>query len=243
MTDAHGSGAVVAIELKVYSDLESASDALASRLVEAASAETDRRRFCLALSGGTTPSTLYRELATRFRGEIDWGRVHLFWSDERYVSPGDEASNVGAAMKLLEPLDLPTERIHAPDTSVGDPGKTARRYEEVLAELGPLDFALLGLGEDGHIASLFPASTELDERTRLVVAVENSPKPPPRRITMTLAALAASREVHVLAAGASKRAAVSRALDGAPDEPLSRLSGMGTKLTLWVDRAASPVRG
>ena len=196
--------------LKCFEDREAMGRAVAAAFVEAAQAVES---FTVALAGGRTVEPLYRCLA-ELQGEVPWERVHVFWSDERYVSPTDPDSNVRMARELLlNHVPIPEENVHAPRTDLAEPGEAARRYEETLREHS-LHWVLLGLGEDGHVASLFPGRPELAEKQRIVVAVHDSPKPPPIRLTLTPAAINAAREVHLLVAGAPKRVALEAVLDG-----------------------------
>jgi 6-phosphogluconolactonase len=228
-------------ELRVFDDLETLSAAAARALVEAANdAVRKRDRFTIALSGGETPRPLYRRLASQHREDVPWTAVHLFWSDERLVPPDHPESNVGTARALLAQLPIPPENIHPPDTRVGDADVVAGRYQAELERFDPLDAVLLGLGEDGHVASLFPGARSLEEGTRLVVAVRDSPKPPPVRITMTLAAIHRSRAVHVLVSGEAKREALFRALHESPPRAPAALLRAGGQAVFWADRAAAP---
>jgi len=220
--------------LNVFPDHAAMSFAVARAFVKAASA---RARFTIALSGGGTPQRLYHLLATEFREQVPWERVHLFWSDERYVAPDHPASNVGMVRKeLLEGVPMPEANVHAPRTDLIDPDEAARLYEnDIRRSLGAepsFDWVLLGLGDDGHVASLFPGSAAVDERDHLVVAVRDSPKPPPVRLTMTPPLISLSREIHMLVAGASKRHALKE-LAGKQSATWLR------PLTLWVDRDAA----
>jgi 6-phosphogluconolactonase len=228
-------------DVRVFETLEELSAAAARALVEAANdAIRSRGSFTLALAGGETPKSLYRRLASRHREDVPWSSVHLFWSDERFVPIDHEDSNAGAAREILAPLGIPSRNVHVPETRAVDADEAARRYEEELIPFVPLDATLLGLGEDGHVASLFPGSPALGETTRLVVAVKGAPKPPPVRITMTLAAIRQSRAVHVLVSGASKREALSRALhEDPPVVPGGLVRSEAGFATWWVDRAAS----
>ena len=210
------------------------SRAVAQALVDAVSART---RFTIALSGGGTPQSLYRLLASDFREQIPWDRIQLFWSDERYVAPDHPDSNVGMLRKeLIDRVPIPEANVHAPRTDLDDAEEAARLYEDdVRRSLGPelrFDWMLLGLGADGHVASLFPGSAAAAERDRLVVAVSDSPKPPRVRLTMTPALINLSRDIHMLVAGASKRNALERLAKGQSATWLR-------PPTLWVDRTAS----
>ena len=215
--------------LKCFEDREAMGRAVAAAFVEAAQAVES---FTVALAGGRTVEPLYRCLA-ELQGEVPWERVHVFWSDERYVSPTDPDSNVRMARELLlNHVPIPEENVHAPRTDLAEPGEAARRYEETLREHS-LDWVLLGLGEDGHVASLFLGRPELAEKQRIVVAVHDSPKPPPIRLTLTPAAINAAREVHLLVAGAPKRVALEAVLDG------KVLDWTAGNVMIWTDRQAA----
>lgn len=230
----------------VYDDAAALSRAAGLAFVGCAQrAVADTGRFVVALAGGTTPRLLYRLLATEFRLDVPWQDVHLFWSDERYVSPDDSASNFGMVRRtLLDDVPIPDDNIHPVDTSIVDPDEAARRYEQdlrlVLTSRQPrFDWMLLGLGDDGHVASLFPGSALLDEASRLVRAVTDSPKPPPVRITMTLPLICASREVHVLVSGRNKGDALLRSLEPGDALPSQLVSAGSANSSWWVDRDAA----
>ena len=208
--------------------------AVARAFVDAASAS---ERFAVALMGGSTPESFYQHLAAEFADQVPWARVQLFWSDERYLAPDHPDSNVGMARKtFIDAVPIPEANVHAPRTDLSDPDDAARLYEEdvrsLLGHEPRFDWMLLGLGEDGHVASLFPGGAALEERGRLVVAVRDSPKPPPVRLTMTPSLINLSREIHMLVAGATKHHALME-LTGKQSTTWLRPP------TLWVDRAAS----
>jgi len=230
------------IDLRVFDGVQALSGAAARAVVdEGKKAFAERGRFALALAGGETPKTLYRRLAMEHRDGLPWRNVHLFWSDERFVPRDHPESNAGTALELLRPLCLPAENIHAPDTTLASPEDAARRYEDELAGFLPLDAVLLGMGEDGHVASLFPGSPALEETGRLVVAVRDAPKPPPDRITMTIPALDEARAVHFLVTGAGKRAPLKRVLSGTDASlPASRIRPREGAAIFWADREAAP---
>jgi 6-phosphogluconolactonase len=204
-----------------------------------------RGAFAVALAGGETPLGCYRRLAEPpHRDAVPWERVHVFWGDERCVPPDDPRSNEGAARAaLLDRVPIPAAQVH-PIRCAGDPEHAARAYETVLAAFfagAPerFDLALLGLGADGHTASLFPGSPALAERRRLAVAVTD-PRDWPR-VTLTPALLARSRRVVFLVTGAAKAAAVRGALTrtDADDLPARRVVP-GSGRVLWVlDREAA----
>jgi 6-phosphogluconolactonase len=199
-----------------------AADRVATLAGEALAA---RDFFRLGLSGGRTPEAAYRLLASpEFRGRMPWTRIQVFFADERDAPPTEPESNYWLIRKLLvEPVGIPPENVHRMKADSLDLDAAARAYQPLLGE--PLDLLLLGVGEDGHTASLFPGSPLLRERERMAAAVYDSPKPPPRRLTITPPAIAATRNVIVLVTGASKAVAVARALeqDGAVEDCPARL--------------------
>ncbi len=198
----------------------------------------------LALSGGTTPGRTFELLA----GEpLDWSAVQLWFADERCVGPRDEQSNyLLAAQTLLEPAAIPAGQVHRMRGELG-PQEGAAQYVQELAEsfggaheVPVLDLIVLGIGPDGHVASLFPGADTLDAGEDAVcVGVEDSPKPPPQRITLSLAVLRAARSCLLLATGASKADAVSAMLaEPSRHVPASLLTR--ERLTVMMDDAAAP---
>jgi 6-phosphogluconolactonase len=171
-------------------------------------------RASLALSGGRTPGPAYRALAAEpLASRVEWERVRIYFADERAVPPGDRESNYRLAREILiDPLRIPPRNVHRMKGEYADLEAAAIEYEAHLDRL--LDVVVLGLGEDGHVASLFPGSPLVGETKRRVAVVTDSPKPPARRLTLTPRALAESRQVLVLATGEAKAAAVARALEG-----------------------------
>ncbi len=206
-------------------------------LIRAALAE--RPRCSVALSGGGTPLPMNRALA---RATLPWERVDFFFADERAVPPDDAESNYrGARESLFAPLALPDRQLFRMEAEAPDLDAAARAYEESLPER--LDVVILGMGEDGHTCSLFPGHASVEERTRRVLPVTDSPKPPPRRMTLGPTALAAARTLFMLVAGGGKAAAVRRALEetGPAREVPARLAREGT---WYLDApAASELRG
>ena len=187
-----------------FPDAEALAGA-AARIV--ADAITSARTLRLALAGGTTPRRCYEILADL---ALPWGRVCVLFGDERCVPPSHADSNYRMAQSALLARVAPAT-VHRVPAELGA-DEAASLYERVVAE-APLDLALLGIGPDGHTASLFPGSTAL-EAGGLVVAVHDAPKPPPDRVSLTLHALRRAGRVVILAAGADKREAVRRALAG-----------------------------
>ena len=188
----------------------------------------------LALSGGTTPRALHEALVSH--AEVPWAHVFVYFGDERAVPPTHEDSNyLMAKESLLERVPIPESNVHRMHAEEPDRDAAARAYEAVLPP--SLDLVLLGIGEDGHTASLFPGHASLAETQRKVLPVVG-PKPPPERLTLTPPALAAARRRLMLAAGAGKAEAVARALEG-PWDP-SRTPAQLARDGIWyVDEAAA----
>jgi 6-phosphogluconolactonase len=224
--------------LRVFDDLEALSQAAAEFIATAGrSAIEEHGRFDWLLSGGGTPRRTYELVAAGYRDERAlWSRTHVYWGDERCAAADHPESNYAMAREsLLDRLPIPAEQIHRIHAELSDPWTAADRYEAILSSRA--DLILLGMGEDGHTASLFPHSPALDERHRRVVVVEGS-KPPKQRITITPPVLESAREVLVLVSGADKAAALERVLDehGSPDRTPARL----VREALWfADRAAA----
>lgn len=229
--------------LRVFADGESLSQAAAAAIGDAMREAVAQRRRCdVALAGGGTPRRMYELLSAH--ADIPWTNVHLFWGDERYVPHDHPASNFRMARQaLLARIDIPAGNVHPMPTDHADPGEAARTYEAVLrAHFGSdprFDLILLGLGPDGHTASLFPGSAALLEVQRWVVAV-TAPADPPIRLTLTLPILNRAAQVHFLVTGHDKAEALRRARRGNTDAcPASRVQPADGTLTWWVDRAAA----
>ena len=204
------------------------------------------RRFRVALTGGSTPRVMYRELAARFRNTIEWKDVEFYWIDERFVPQDDPDSNYRMAREtLLSNIPVLPQNIHPIPTN-GEPDAAARAYEATLKkaygaeQLDPaqplFDLVLLGLGSDGHICSLLPGSPVLEERQRWVAAVPTGR--PEVRITLTYPCVQSSRVTAFLVAGAEKADAVRGARAGDPSLPGGRLQPQGDLIWL-LDRAAA----
>jgi 6-phosphogluconolactonase len=195
-----------------------------------------RDRCSLALSGGETPRPVYRCLAAELPEPESWRRVEVYFADERCVPPDDAASNYRMVREtLLDLLPAAPAGLHRMEGERSDRDGAARAYEALLP--GRLDLLILGLGPDGHIASLFPGSPSLAESRRRVLAV-TAPKPPPERLTITPPVIRAARLTIGLVAGAGKAEALARVLDG-PDD-LERTPGRLARGGLWlVDAAAA----
>lgn len=212
-------------DIEICADETSLAAALAARVASAAAAALAARgRFALAIPGGSVVSLLARGLAA----PIDAPNGHVFWTDERRVPLSDPQSNFRRAETELLPK-LAGAQIHPIRGSAAD-------YETELRPFLPLDLVLLGVGEDGHVASLFPGNPATRETGRLVADVHGAPKPPPDRVTLTFPVLNAARETLVVAAGAGKAAIVGRVFSAPGDLPAQRLSGSPRWL---LDRAAA----
>lgn len=221
------------VEIEVVADEESAARAVAERLAEQA-----RRGGHVALTGGGTPKRAY-ELAAEL--EPDWSRVELWWGDERCVPPEHEWSNYGMAKAaLLDRLAAAPRAVHRMRGELGKEAGAAE-YERELSPLGEFDLVLLGLGPDGHVASLYPNEPTLDETTRRAIGAEARFEPYVDRITLTLPLLRAAREVLFLVAGEGKAEAVAHALGGAPTHatPGSLVRAEHGPTRAVLDRAAA----
>src|SRR4051794_2298912 len=192
------------------------AEVLAAR-IERASAQAigERERFTLAVPGGSVAEAFFPRLA---QVPFEWHRSHLFWVDERAVGTDDRDSNYALARDLwLQPAQVPASSVHRMAGERDDLDDAARDYAAELAGWAgmtrALDVALLGVGPDGHVASLFPGHPLLRESSRPVAWLADAPKPPPRRLTLTLPALAAARLLVVAAFGDAKAAVMAAALE------------------------------
>lgn len=209
---------------------------------EALAAIGQRGRFALGLTGGSAATALLPRLAV---ARIDWSCCEIFWSDERAVPATDFDSNFALAQRLLlGPLAMPAASLHRLPADLPDLDQAAAAAErELVGCLGEpprLDVLWLGVGDDGHVASLFSGSALLDERRRHVAAVRDSPKPPAGRLTLTLAAIAAARLVVVTALGETKAGAVALALRAPSSRlPLALALAAAGRSCLLLDPAAA----
>jgi 6-phosphogluconolactonase len=220
----------------------------ADRIVARIAANGDHVAICL--TGGSSPKLLYQLLAAEaYRSQIPWPRVHWFIGDERFVPAGDPLNNMGMARRAFLDLYAPAANVHPIPTDAADPEEAARRYESELQSFyganqldsaRPLfDVVLMGVGPDGHTASLFPGYPALDETQRWVVGVPQAHVEPfVPRVTLTLPALNSCREMLFEVSGADKRAILTRVLTG-ENLPANRAHSVGE--TIWlVDKAALP---
>jgi 6-phosphogluconolactonase len=234
-------------QIVVVADAPALAQAAARRLVDRVS---HRDRAAVCLTGGSSPLGLYRLLAKDpLRSEVPWERVHWFMGDDRFVPESDPLSNMGAARRaFLGQAPVPRQNIHPIPTEASDPEDAARRYEAELKQFygadrldagRPLfDLVLMGLGPDGHTASLFPHSSALEERQRWVVGVAKAGMEPfVPRVTLTFPALAATREMLFLVDSADKRPILGRVLGG-EDLPAHRAYTQGDLVWLIIGAAA-----
>jgi 6-phosphogluconolactonase len=224
---------------------------LVTRLVDVCAA---RGHASLVLTGGGIGTRVLTELAAApARDAVDWRHVDIWWGDERFLPAGDpERNETGARKAILDHVDASPDRVHpmpGPDGPDGpDPEAAAARYAGWLlaasqpedhSQVPSFDVLMLGIGPEGHVASLFPGMPALYEE-RTVVAVHGSPKPPPTRLTLTLPAITAAREVWILASGEEKAGAIRLALSGAGPVQVPAAGARGRQQTLFLlDRAAA----
>lgn len=239
-----------AVAVETYPDTDALVRAAGDRLAETIAAAIEQRgRALVVLTGGGTGIGLLKRLREH---QLDWPRVHLFWGDDRFVPGDDDERNEKQARRaLLDHVDIPASNVHPMPASDGPRGDDldgcAAWYQKLLGELAEpgsptpeFDVHLLGMGGEGHVNSLFPHTPAVLEADRMVVGVPDSPKPPPRRITLTLPAVRRSREVWLVVSGAAKADAVAAALGGADPADVPAAGAVGRTATVWLlDAAAS----
>ena len=216
----------------VLNDPDAVAAGAAQRILQAASRAIDERGvFRIVLAGGRTPEAAYRLLVD---ADNDWSRWEIYFGDERCLPVDDvERNSAMATRALLDSVDVPAANIHPIPAELGAEA-AAGEYEAVVRETLPFDLVLLGMGEDGHTASLFPGQQHpADELTH---AVHNAPKPPPDRVSLSARALSEARAVLVLVTGAGKRAAVRDWRSGEP-LPIAEIGGPAP-VDVLLDKAA-----
>ncbi|MEU8569470.1 6-phosphogluconolactonase [Streptomyces pathocidini] len=242
-------------QVVVHRDKELMARAAAARLItKIVDAQAARGAASVVLTGGRNGNGLLAALAeSPARDAIDWSRLDLWWGDERFLPEGDPERNVTQAHKaLLDSVPLDPARVHAMAPSDGPHGSDVEAAAEAYAaELAAaarpenhsavpaFDVLLLGVGPDTHVASLFPELPGVRETERTVVGVRGAPKPPPNRISLTLPAIRAAREVWLLAAGEDKANAAAIALSGAGEVQAPAAGAYGRSRTLWLLDAAA----
>lgn len=242
-------------QLVVHRDKELMAHAAAARLItKIVDAQASRGSASIVLTGGRNGNGVLAALAAEpARDAIDWGRIDLWWGDERFLPEGDPERNVTQARAaLLDSVPVDPARVHAMPASDGPWGAeadtAAEAYAAELAKAAQpenhgavpsFDVLMLGVGPDTHVASLFPEHPGVRETDRMVVGVHGAPKPPPTRISLTLPAIRAAREVWLLAAGEDKASAVAMALSGAGEIQAPAAGAYGRSRTLWLLDAAA----
>ena len=230
------------------------ADAIADALVERTNAALAERGVAhLVLTGGGIGIAALRSLRRAAeRADLDWSRVHLWWGDERFLPTKDaERNETQACEALIDHIDIPSDHVHPMPASDGMDGDhvehASTRYKRELtraahgeASVPDFDVCMLGVGPDAHVASLFPGLPEVREDEASVAAVRDSPKPPARRVTLTMPALRSAREVWVLASGEGKAEPVRLGLAGGSTDEAPVAGARGRERTLfWVDEAAA----
>jgi len=230
-----------ATEIVIVADLPALADEAAARIERVALDAPPQGRATIALAGGATPRAAYQQLAGRCP---PWGRVEFFFGDERCVPPDAEGSNYGMAREaLLDRIPLRASQVHRVLGEL-EPEEAARRAEEdlrasVAGTPWPVfDLVLLGMGPDGHTASLFPGAPELEETERLMVPVHRPEMPQPWRVSMTMPVINAARQVLVVVGGTQKAPMVRRAIAGDTSIPAGRLRPAGRLTWLVTEDAA-----
>jgi 6-phosphogluconolactonase len=243
-------------DVVVHANSEVLAAAAAARLVtRLVDVQAAGRVPKLVLTGGGIGTAVLEQLRHGpAHDAVDWAHVEFYWGDERFLPAGDpERNETQARQALLDHLPVDPQRVHpmGADTGTGPSGAeaAAEEYAELLArharpeDHGPVpafDVTLLGMGGEGHTASVFPHSPAVYETERTVVAVHGCPKPPPTRVSLTLPAIRRSVEVWILATGDTKAAAVAMALGGAGEVAIPVAGAIGTRRTLWLlDRGAA----
>ncbi|MGI9196782.1 MAG: 6-phosphogluconolactonase [Candidatus Nanopelagicales bacterium] len=241
-------------EVRTYDDADALAQAVGNALIDATiQAQRARGDAHLVLTGGGVGIALLAALRTSPRASgIDWARVHLWWGDERFVPEGDpDRNDTQARDALLDHVPLDPAHVHpmpVPGVSLVDAAAAyadeLRREAPAGSDLPEFDVLLLGMGPEGHVASLFPDSAAV-HAAGTVVAVPDSPKPPPERISLTLPALRSARSVWLVTAGSAKAEAVARCVaPGTDPVDLPAAGARGRESTLlWVDREAAALLG
>lgn len=235
-------------EIVVHPSSELLAEAAAARLITTLiDLQVPGHIPAVALTGGTIGiATLTAVAASPARDAVDWSRVEIYWGDERFVPADDSDRNAGQARAaLLDQLPLDPARVHpiaASDGEFGDdPDDAAAAYARLLPT--SFDLVLLGTGPEGHVASVFPDSPAVHD-TGAVTAVRDCPKPPPTRISLTLATIQAAREVWMLVSGAEKAEAVAAAIGGVSEVAVPAAGAVGSSITRWLlDPAAASAIG
>ena len=235
------------VRIEFQSDATDLAAAAAAHLVSKLASRDTNSTYTLALSGGRITEAFFRQVVFQTsRSQLDLNGVHFFWADERCVPPDEDESNFKLAQDLLlRPLGVPTDQVHRIKGELHE-GEAAEQASQTLREIAKetrdgqpvIDLVLLGMGEDGHAASLFPGEDEswMSDPAPFR-AITDSPKPPPQRVTLGYRAIAAAREVWVLVSGNGKSAALKDSLAEGRLTPLGRVLSMRERTTIYTDIA------
>ena len=232
-------------EILVNRDAEGLAHAVAARFItKLVDVQSNGGVAQVVLTGGRVAAAVYRAVAeSPARSAIDWRRVEFWWGDERFLPDGDaERNETQAREALLSRVDVAPDKVHPMPADSGQGAEAAAEaYAEQLANVLTFDVLMLGVGPDGHVASLFPGQPALQESERTAVAVHDAPKPPPTRISLTFPILNRSDEVWFVVSGEDKAEAVRKALAGA-DLPAANPKGLDRTLWLLDEAAAGELR-
>jgi 6-phosphogluconolactonase len=237
--------------IQIFKDIESLSRSAADLFLDTTTqANKERGRALIVISGGSTPLALFRMLTDEpYRGRINWDAVHIFWADERCVPPDDPGSNYGQARKaFLDHVPIPEENVHRVNTDLG-PIDAAEEYANTLRDFRDLpldwprfDLVFLGMGDDGHTASLFPSS-EVDITSPTMAMTAHYQDRPANRVTLTPRAFNTARKIVFLVGGENKAETLARVLDEENYQPelypVQRIRPMEGKVIWMMDEAAA----
>ncbi len=234
------------IKTKVYNDKDELGYEAARLFAELATRYIIQyETFNVALSGGSTPKLLFHNLIKYYKNTLDWNKINFFWSDERYVPLDDPESNAGMAFtELFDPLEQEDLNIYPVDTSLSPSEEAAEAYERLILSIHPplqpvprFDLILLGMGDDGHTASLFPETEALHENSKLISA-NWVPKFEKWRITFTFPLINSAKNVIFLVSGANKAEIVRDIFNNSKDYPAAQVSPVEGVLTWLLDKEA-----
>jgi 6-phosphogluconolactonase len=233
-------------DIRIFSDLASLNESAAQSIKESINKIDGSAQYFLALAGGNTPRALYRLLADKYVHNITWDKVQLFWGDERYVSIEDSRNNFRMAREtLLDYIPIPSKQIHPMQTDYPDPNDAARAYELTLrnhfhSQWPRFNLIILGLGSDGHTASLFPKSVSLEEKRWVIPS--RAPIEPTQRLTLTLPVLSNAAQIFFIVTGADKAEVLKKVLARDADVinyPAAGVLQKNMAVTIWTDKDAS----
>jgi 6-phosphogluconolactonase len=233
-------------DVRIFSNIRNLTECVAQSIRDSINQTNGSGQYFLTLAGGNSPRALYQLLAEDYADKIAWTNVHLFWGDERYVSISDSRSNFRMVQEtLLRHLPIPTNQIHPMPTNFKDPNDAAHAYEITLRKyfhsmLPRFNLTILGLGSDGHTASIFPGSVSSEDK-RWVVATQ-APTEPKQRLTLTLPVLSNSERIFFIVTGSDKANALARTLSNDIEVQYCPAAGVYQKnasVTFWTDKDAS----